>query len=421
MSARPATALETLYAWLDRVSPINFAVVLEGTAPVDLDAAEARIAALGAPGCIGARRLAPAPGGGLLVVEGPGTCVPCLRIEGAGGWGALERLTARRIDPAHEVPVRGLLQRRDCGGWRAALIFHHAFADGRHGLRLLHGVLTGAPETPGCRPLELDALPDAQVRAARRYLAETWGAAGPLSAVPPISPDGDESFALATARIDLTERETGSLLRQVRARGLRLHSLLCALQAQAFARVMGAPSVVGLISPVDLRRGVDTTLGAGLLVQRLHITPEGDPFAAAKGLQRDFEMQHRLEMPRVLLGLLGPSSGRGFDGFRARSRMSLQGGTLSNVGRVEGIGTRARFVACPQPGQPFFATAATGADGLSLTLCTDRRRSDGGALARAMSDALRRVTVPPHAPPDAPYGVRRHPANRAVPCGVHVH
>ena len=417
--ARPLDRAESFFWFLDRCSSMNFAVLAEGTGPLEasglaaaLDRACRSHPALGV--AIGAD-----PAGRLAFVPRPDARAGFSREPGGDDWHAT--LAARLAQPfgLGEAPLlRVHWFERPAGHWAFAVVFHHAIGDGRTGFRLVAelvqeasgGAARAAPISP--QPSLMALVPEALSGAAGEALARAWKDELRREPLRPAPFPGFEREGGAPrpgiVAVRLEAPVVEGLVRRARREGASVHGLIGAAELLAARDRFGegdAPALM-LTSPVDLRGSLAQPLDDGtpgfcvtLLSSIRAVSGPGDFGALAKFLTDDLRRQvargcghlfYHLAPPAETI----PATAEGMAGFAAAMRRMPTALVLSNVGRVAPLAQAGgvqveeiSFALCPMAHQPLFVAASTWNGRLALNVVHDEGRLAPEA-ARAMAGAM---------------------------------
>jgi len=351
-----------------------------------------------------------------------------LRRESPGeAWN--ERIAKELAQPfaLGEAPlVRALWHDAGEGRWAAALVFHHAIADGRSGLHLLREVLEDAigahpgPAAIAPRP-PLTALFPAQFRGPEGALrAQAWraqlksdGARRPGTL--PGFVRSDEPIRPALVSFRLEEGVVRALAARARESGASVHGALGAAELMACReRFEGAgdPRLM-LTSPVDLRGHLAGSLddatpafAVTLLTTAVDVKAETDLWPLARHLTQDLRRQVAEGCGHLFYELVppvetlppGPEAIEGIRTYLARLPTAC---VLSNAGSVARVAERGgvrvqalSFALCPMGHQPLFVAAATHGEALAINVVHDEARLPAGvarAIARSLEWRLRQA------------------------------
>ena len=154
-TARRLDRGEALFWFLDRFSPMNFAVVAEGSGRLEEQALQEALAAAQRRHPLLTVAIEADAEHRLHFVPRPGQVLPSPRIA-AADWRS--ELAERIVEPfvLGEAPLVRACHVADGDRWAIALIFHHSIGDARSGFAVLSEVLEGAAGV---------AIDDAQIRA----------------------------------------------------------------------------------------------------------------------------------------------------------------------------------------------------------------------------------------------------------------
>jgi hypothetical protein len=426
-AARPLDRAEAFFWFLDRCSSMNFAVIAEGEGPLPPEAFAAALER--------ARRAHPllavaidSPGGGPLAFV-PRPQSPRVLERVPPGEVATVRIAAELARPfaLGEAPlVRALWQDLGAGRWAASLVFHHAMADGRSGLRLLREVLEDAIGTrPAAQPQRPRApltacFPEAYRGAEGAVRAQAWKAqlksAGSRR---PESPPGfvrnDEPVRPGIDTLCLDAAVVRGLAARAREAGASIHGALGAAQLMACRERFGPgpdPRLM-LTSPVDLRGHLvppldDATPGFAvtLLSTAVDVKAGADLWPLAVQLTQDLRRQVAQGCGHLFYELVPPAETlapvpEAIEGMRAYMARMPVACVLSNAGSVAPVagssGVRVdslSFALCPMGHQPLFVAAATHGEAMTIHVVHDESRLPALAarlVAQSMDERLRRA------------------------------
>ena len=405
---RPLDRAEAFFWFLDRCSSMNFAVLAEGSGPLEAGRLAAALAR--------AQRRHPAlacaigadAAGRLVFLPRPDAPVALTRESAGEDWH--EALATRLAAPfaLGEAPlVRAHWFERPAGRWAFAVVFHHSIGDGRSGFRLVAELVDDArganpaAGASGPRPSLMELFPAALSGEAGLAKAQAWKAqlkAEPLrpDAVPGFAREGGEARpAILALRFD--ERAVEGLASRARREGASVHGLIGAAELIAARSLFGdaagdAPTLM-LTSPVDLRGTLappmdDSTPGfyVTLLSSLARVDGPASLAPLARHLTADLRRQVAQGCGHLFYHLAAPAetipaTAEGIAGFRAWMTRMPPAFLLSNVGRAgamaEAGGVRVEeisFALCPMAHQPLFVAASTWDGRLALNVVHDRGR-----------------------------------------------
>jgi hypothetical protein len=426
---RPLDRAEAFFWFLDRCSSMNFAVLAEGSGPLEagrlaaaLARAQQRHPALSA--AIGVDEA-----GRLAFVPRPGAPATLMREAAGEDWHAA--LAARLTAPfaLGEAPLlRAHWFERPAGRWAFAVVFHHAIGDGRSGFRLVAELIAdargeGVREGPREPRASLMALFPAELAGeAGVARAQAWKARLRAEPLRPVAPPGfpreggEARPGIVALRFEPPVVE--GLLRRARAEGASLHGLIGAAELVAarglFEGDANAAPALMLTSPVDLRARLaapvdDATPGfyVTLLSSIAKVEGAAGLGALAKFLTDDLRRQVAQGCGHLFYHLAAPAetippTDEGIAGFGDWMKRMPPAFVLSNVGRAgalpEAGGVRVEeisFALCPMAHQPLFVAASTWAGRLALNVVHDSARLPGAAAAAlaARLEALLRAAA----------------------------
>lgn len=416
---RPLDRAEAFFWLLDRVSSMNFAAIAEGQG--DLDAATLAAAlerARGAHPLLSAAIVADATGS--LAFE-PRPEAPMSLTEVSGpDW--RERLADEIVSPfaLGEAPLaRAYRFDLGAGRWVAAIVFHHSIADGRSGCRLLLEVLAdaggaGAGMVREPLPPLHDLYPEHLSGDAGAAAAEAVKALRRAELKQHGRPDELPDFFRGPARpqhrfasFSLEADHVDALAARARAAGATVHGAIGAAQLIALQRRFGdgAPRVLGLTSPADLRPYLAAPVDDGtpgfyvtLLTTNAKVEgPEGF-WPLAKALSTDLKRQlgrgdghhfYRFVPPPERF----PPTEAGIAAFAALVLQGPQASLLSNVGRLPAPPASPRltvtgvsFALCPMPYQPLFTAVTTCGGRMTVNVSHDPARLAPRTFAAIVAD-----------------------------------
>jgi len=421
---RPLDRAEAFFWFLDRCSSMNFAVLAEGSGPLQAGRlAEALARAQGRHPALACAISADAAGR-LAFRPRPDAPVTLTRESAGADWHAL--LAARLAAPfaLGEAPLlRAHWFELPAGRWAFAVVFHHAIGDGRSGFRLVSELIEDARGTRPAggairaRPSLMALFPEALAGPAGIEKARDWKAqlkAEPLrpDAVPGFAREsGEVRPAILALRFD--ERTVEGLARRARREGASVHGLIGAAELIAARSLFGdgaAPTLM-LTSPVDLRGSLaapmdDATPGfyVTLLSSLARVDGPDSLAPLARHLTADLRRQVAQGCGHLFYHLAAaaetiPATAEGIAGFRARMTRMPPAFLLSNVGRAgalaEAAGVRVdeiSFALCPMAHQPLFVAASTWDGRLALNVVHDAGRLPAAAardVAARMEALLR--------------------------------
>ncbi|NJD88633.1 MAG: hypothetical protein FIB05_11530 [Betaproteobacteria bacterium] len=421
---RPLDRAEAFFWFLDRCSSMNFAILAEGSGPLEADRLEAALARAQERHPALAVAIDTDAAGRLAFVPRPGAAAAFTREAAGEDWHAA--LAARLAVPfgLGEAPlVRAHWFGLPAGRWAFAVVFHHAIGDGRSGFRLAAELIDdargagGARDPVAPRPSLMALFPEALAGDAGLARAQAWKAelkAEPLraDAVPGFRREegGEVRPAIHALRFD--ERVVEGLAARARLEGASVHGLIGAaelLAARSLFEGEASPTLM-LTSPVDLRGSLaapvdDATPGfyVTLLSSLARVGGPESLGALAGHLTRDLRRQIGQGCGHLFYHLAAPAetippTAEGVAGFRAWMRRMPPAFLLSNVGRAgsmpEAGGVSVReisFALCPMAHQPLFVAASTWGGRLALNVVHDAARLPGapaGALASRMRELL---------------------------------
>lgn len=423
---RPLDRAEAFFWFLDRCSSMNFAVLAEGSGPLEAARLGKALAAAQAIHPALAVAIDARPGGGLAFVPRPGARVPLSREAPAGDWlAALAGRLATPFAPGVAPLLRAHWFDLPGGRWAFAVVFHHAIGDGRSGFRLVRQLIDdargGRPQGEAIEPgPSLMALfPEGLAGPEGLARAQAWKEElrrEPLraQAVPGHAREGGE-IRPAILPLRFEEAVVDGLARRARREGASVHGLIGAAELVAARGLFGAAGaeapVLMLTSPVDLRANLARPVGDAtpgfyvtLLSTLAKVPGDGGLGALARSITEDLRRQvaagcghlfYHLAAPAETL----PATAEGVAGFAAWMKRMPTAFVLSNVGRVAGMedagGVRVdeiSFALCPMAHQPLFVAASTWGGRLALNVVHDAARlppAAAGEVAARMERLLR--------------------------------
>lgn len=392
--ARRLDPAEAFFWFLDHVSPMNFAVIAEGSG--DLNDAALRTA------LARAQREHPLLRAGiaanaeqrLIWVPAPDRPMEYTAINTGPDWQTpLAEAMVRRFPLGGAPLVRALRLNGNDGRWVVALVFHHSAGDGRSGCRLLAEILANAaaPERPPAPRVDYPPLhalyPPAYsgaagVEAARNFKARRKDELQRYGGFDDF-PGFQRQAAAPQPRIQTLRVEPEQLNRLAnrgRAAGATIHGAIGAAQLMALHRAFGdaGPHTLGLTTPADLRAHLREPLDdaspllcATLITSVYQLKADGDFWTLARAVSDDLRRQLRSGDGHLFFTLFPPlaefpATPEGIAAFGNMMEMAPQVSMVSNVGRlapppavtpfeVEALS----FALCPMFSHVLFTAAGT--------------------------------------------------------------
>jgi NRPS condensation-like uncharacterized protein len=419
---RPLDRAEAFFWFLDRCSSMNFAVMAQGSGPLEAARLEEALA--------NAQAIHPAlsvaieadAAGRLAFVPRPGARAEFAREVPGEDWRAA--LAARLAQPFElgEAPlIRAHWFERPAGQWAFAVVFHHAIGDGRSGFRLVADLIDeargakGQPAPFKPRPSFMELFPPALAGEAGAARAQEWKASlrrEPLrSETMPEFPRQPGPIRPGIVAVHVGADVMSGLARKAREHGASVHGVIGAAELIAardrFAE--GSTPALMLTSPVDLRGNLsapvdDATPGfyVTLLSSLRTVAGPQDLWPLAAFLTTDLRRQVAEGCGHLFYHLVPPAetmpaTAEAIAGFSAYMQRMPTAFALSNVGRVgalpEAGGVRVEevsFALCPMAHQPLFVAASTWGGRLTLNVVHDANRLAPDA-ARAISSAMEAI------------------------------
>lgn len=419
---RPLGSTENIYWLLDRLYCLNFVVYaqLDGTLPQ-----RALTAALAA-----VQDEHPPLRARIEVVDGRAWFKPAARRDAPivpqrlalAGWRrSIERHLQRPFAPG-AAPLARFVCFRGAGAKSvAAMVFHHAIADGRSGTTVLLDVLRRAAHPPSppnyrrARPSSqsLDLIRDQSPVLSALQEARFWWAKGKdalrfarqipgYDATPSAAPD------IRFIALSLPRAATVSLAATARLRGTTVQGALGAAQLLALNDEFGprAPRTLALNSLADLRgvlSGDLTDRDLGLYITTLctvhALSARPDFWSLAREIRDALAATIESGDANLINGVYpaNPLLAPGEDVARLVQRivaLAPPSSMLTNIGRIPvvDLGDRCRmrslaFAVSPPAQHPICVTAASYDGALSLNLLYDRNKLPA-ARARAIGQRL---------------------------------
>ena len=388
---------EALFWFLDRFSPMNFAVVAEGGGRLDEQALQDALAAAQGRHPLLAVAIEADAEHRLHFVPRLGQVLPSPRVA-AADWRT--ELAERIVEPfvLGEAPLVRACHVAEGDRWAIALIFHHSIGDARSGFAVLGEVLQGVAGVPGDgAPLPVQPPMSAvyppeftgdagrqlagQIKAMRRAATERTGLPTPQA-----GHRLSDRLHPRMITLQFSVDEAEALVRNARATQATVNGVIGAAQLIALRELFADDEerVLGLTCAADLRPylaepiGAETpgfyvTLvtsiqrvgtGAALwpLAQRLTVAIRQQLAGGAGHLFYDF-------MPPVDQI---PANDQGVASFNELMLRGVQTSLLSNAGRLPalpelpGLTVEARsFALSPTTTQPVFTAVTTHAGGMA--------------------------------------------------------
>lgn len=403
-SLRQLDRAEAFFWFLDRFSSMNFAVIAEGSGPLNkaalqqaLDTAQKRHPLLSVA-------IEADAGERLHFVARSPQGIP-LRSTETVDWRTA--LAERIVEPfaLGEAPlVRACCLTDDDTHWVLALIFHHSIGDARSAFSVLTEVLEGAAGKPvPVSPLALapalgELYPDAytgepgrqlaaQLKAVRKAAAEQSGLPAQQAGHQPSSSEQELQPRFITLRLDASQ--TAAAARNARAAHTTVNGLIGAAQLIALRELFGdsGEKTLGLTCAADLRPHLREVVGDStpgfyvtLVSSIQRVGGDASLWPLAQRLTGAIRQQIATGFGHLFYDFMPPpdqfpANEAGIAGFNALMARGVQTSLLSNAGRLAplpdlpGLSVSARsFALCPTRTQPVFTAASTDVSGMTINL-----------------------------------------------------
>jgi hypothetical protein len=385
---------EAFFWFMDRVSPMNFAVIAEGRGALDDGALQGGLARAQREHPLLRAGIATNAQYRLIWVAAPDAPIDYSVLNPGPDWQTPLAEAMVQPFPLDSAPlVRAVRLNGLDGHWVIALIFHHSVGDGRSGCRLLAELLASvatpdrprAPH-PGYPPLRT-FYPAAYTgatgaEAVQHFKTQRKGELqryGRFDEVPGFRRDAPTlQPRIRTLRVEADQLHR--LAGRCRAAGATIHGAISAAQLLALHRAFdGAePRTLGLTTPADLRAYLrepldDATplLCATLVTGVYRLERGGDFWALARAVSGDLKRQLQRGDGHLFFDLFPPpaefpATPEGIAAFGKLMEKAPQVSLVSNVGRLAPLPTvtpfqvdALSFALCPMFSHVLFTAVGT--------------------------------------------------------------
>ena len=427
-TARRLDRGEALFWFLDRFSPMNFAVVAEGSGRLDEQALQEALAAAQRRHPLLAVAIEADSEHRLHFVPRPGQVLPSPRIA-AADWRS--ELAERIVEPfvLGEAPLVRACHVADGDRWAVALIFHHSIGDARSGFAVLTEVLQGAagvgidatpvlPQPPMSAVYPPEFSGDAgrqlagQIKAMRRAAAERTGLPTPQA-----GHRLSDRLHPRMITLQFSVDEAEGLVRNARAAQATVNGVIGAAQLIALRELFADDEerVLGLTCAADLRPYLAEPIGAetpGFYVTLVTSIQRVGTGAALWPLAQRLTVAIRQQLAggpgHLFYDFMPPvdqipANAEGIASFNELMLRGVQTSLLSNAGRLPalpelpGLTVEARsFALSPTTTQPVFTAVTTHARGMTVNINYNAAQlsdDDARAVAASMQRLLREAAA----------------------------